>query len=109
PAQASNLRLDDGVVEMSLLTVERRTATVVAAVPMSVLELDREAFAQLMARHPSILGNLTRILSERLRETTARVGVRPTRGEAVALVAGDGSAVVPELVEATRSASAGTV
>ena len=108
-AAAAKLRRGDVVGEMSLLTGERRSATVVAAVPMSVLELDRDAFAQLMARHPSILGNLTRILSERLRETTARVGVRPTRGEAVALVAGDGSAVVPELVEATRTASARAV
>lgn len=105
-APAAKLRRGDVVGEMSLLTGERRSATVVAAVPMLVLELDRDAFAQLMARHPSILGNLTRILSERLRETTARVGARPTRGEAVALVAGeDASAVVHELVEATRTAS----
>lgn len=103
---AAKLRRGDVVGEMSLLTGERRSATVVAAVPMSVLELDRDAFAQLMARHPSILGNLTRILTDRLRETTARVGAHPTRGEAVALIAGEGSAVLPELVEAARAASA---
>jgi NTE family protein len=102
---AAKLRRGDIVGEMSLLTGERRSATVIAATPMSLLELDRDAFAQLMARHPSILGNLTRVLSERLRETTARVGARPTRGEAVALIAGAGSTVLPELVEATRAAS----
>jgi NTE family protein len=102
---AAKLRRGDVVGEMSLLTGERRSATVVAAVPMSVLELDRAAFARLMARHPSILGNLTRILSDRLRVTTAKVGERPTRGEAVALIAGEGSAVLPELVEAARAAS----
>lgn len=102
---AAKLRRGDVVGEMSLLTDEPRSATVVAAVPTTVLELDRETFAALIAHYPVILGNLTRILSHRLRQTTAQVAAPSPRGEAVALLSGAGAGIVPELVEATRAAS----
>jgi predicted acylesterase/phospholipase RssA/CRP-like cAMP-binding protein len=102
---AARLRRGDVVGEMSLLTGERRSATVVAVLPVSLLELDRDAFTQLLADHPVVLNNLTRILSERLRATTARAAARPSRGEVVALVAGAAGAVLPDLVEAAGAAT----
>ena len=68
----ATLRRADVVGEMSLVSGEPRSATVVAAVrrPRFELALRRGA---LIAEHPRILENLTRILSDRLAATTARV------------------------------------
>src|SRR5439155_22673243 len=50
------------------------------------------------------------ILSRKLAETTARVGQGRRRGEAVALLVGEGTAsMVPELLGAAESASANAV
>ena len=84
----AKLRRGDVVGEMSLLTGEPRSATVVAALPTQVLELRQRDFAEAIGRSPVLLANLNRILSQRLAATTAQVGVERTRGEAVALVAG---------------------
>ena len=83
----ATLRRGDVVGEMSLVSGEPRSATVVAAVPTTALELSRYGVAALIAEHPRILENLTRILSDRLAATTAprgghpraRRGVRPRR------------------------------
>ena len=106
----ARLRRSDVIGEMSLVSGEPRSATVVAAVPTTVLELGREDFARLIADHPSILSNLNRILSRRLAETTARVNEPRSRGEAVVLLVGEaGARVVPQVVEATEAASAARV
>jgi NTE family protein len=103
----ARLRRSDVIGEMSLVTGEPRSASVVAAVPTAVLELGRDDFAGLIARHPSILSNLNRILSRRLAETTARVAEERSRGEAVALVVGEaGARVVPQVLEASATSSA---
>jgi predicted acylesterase/phospholipase RssA/CRP-like cAMP-binding protein len=103
----AKLRRGDLVGEMSLVTGQPRTATVVAALPTTALELGRDDFAAVLARHPSILANLNRILSGKLAETTARVGEAASRGEAVALLVGTEAApFVPEILAATESASA---
>jgi NTE family protein len=102
----AKLRRGDLVGEMSLVTNEPRTATVVAALPTTALELERDDFAAVLARHPAILANLNRILSAKLAETTARVGDGAARGEAVAVVVGPGApAVVEEVIAATKAAS----
>jgi NTE family protein len=102
----AKLRRGDLVGEMSLVTNEPRTATVVAALPTTALELDRDDFAAILARHPQILANLNRILSAKLAETTARVGDGSRRGEAVALVVGkELGGLVDEIVAATEAAS----
>ena len=104
----AKLRRGDVVGEMSLLTGEPRSATVVAAVPTEVLELRQRDFAEAIGRSPVLLKNLNRILSQKLAATTAQVGAERTRGEAVALIAGRGIDL-NEVVEATRAAKVGSV
>ena len=102
----ARLRRGDVLGEMSLVSDEPRSATVIAAVPTTVLELGRDDFASLIGRHPEILSNLNRILSRRLAETTARVADPRSRGEAVAVLVGEaGARVVPQLIEATEAAT----
>jgi NTE family protein len=80
------LRHGDVVGEMSLVTGEPRSATVVASVPTVALELDRAVFAAIIADYPLIIMNLNRILSRRLARTTTRHAERAGRGAALALV-----------------------
>jgi predicted acylesterase/phospholipase RssA/CRP-like cAMP-binding protein len=105
PAVA-RLRRGDVIGEMSLLTGERRSATVVAATPTTALELGQRDFAALVARHPRILANLSRILSHRLAETTARVTQPRSRGEAVGVLLGASTELaLPSLIEAAQAAT----
>ena len=107
-ATVARLRRGDVVGEMALVTGEPRSATVIASVPTEVLELRREAFAQILARSPAMLANLNGILSRRLARTTASVqwSERPRRGEAVALVTGGrGATLAAEVVAATQATS----
>jgi NTE family protein len=102
----ARLRRGDVVGEMSLVTSEPRTATVIAGARTTALELGREGFAELISAHPRILANLNQILSHKLAETTARVGESAARGEAIGLLVGTGSAaLVPELLAAAEAAS----
>jgi NTE family protein len=102
----ARLRRGDVIGEMSLVTGEPRSATVVAAVPTTTLELSRYGVAALIAEQPKILENLTRILSDRLAATTARVADSRARGEAVALVLSDAAAQsVPDIAAAAAAAS----
>ncbi|MGH3130598.1 MAG: cyclic nucleotide-binding domain-containing protein, partial [Gaiellaceae bacterium] len=102
----ARLRRGDVVGEMSLITGEPRVATVVAGLPTKVLELDREGFSAVIARHPPILGNLTRILSQRLAAAGTFEIESRRRGEAVALLVGPAlEAVVPRVVAAAQAAA----
>jgi NTE family protein len=102
----ARLRRGDVVGEMSLVTGERRSASVVASVPTEVLELGREDFTSVLARHPTLLVNLSRILSRRL----AHAVQSRRRGEAVALLTGAAAArLVPDVLEAAGRASPGKV
>lgn len=102
----ARLRRGDVIGEMSLLTGEPRSATVVAATRTTALELGRNEFATLVSRHPHVLLNLSRILSRRLIDVNVRATEGRTRGEAVALLVGEsGMQLVPELLAATASAS----
>lgn len=101
----ARLRRGDVVGEMSLVTGEVRSATVLAGAPTDILELDREAFTALLARHPMILTNLTRILSDRLARTNIRTQAR-RRGESVGLVLGAGARhLMTSIIAATAAAS----
>jgi NTE family protein len=102
----ARLRRGDVVGEMSLVTGERRSASVVASVPTQVLELGRDEFVSVLARHPTLLVNLSRILSRRL----AHASQSRRRGEAVALLTGAAAAGrAPDFVEAARRSSPGKV
>jgi predicted acylesterase/phospholipase RssA/CRP-like cAMP-binding protein len=103
------LRRGDVVGEMALLTGEPRSATVIAAVPTAALELDREGFAAVVASHPGLIMNLSRIVSRRLHRATA-ARRRTARGEAVALVVDrSGLALAGAILAATAAASPASV
>lgn len=106
-ALVARLRRGDVVGEMSLVTGEPRSATVHAIVPTEVLELRRDTFGTLLADHPAILTNLTRILSQRLARANAPEERTRRRGETVALILAEGATVAAEvaarIIAATRS------
>jgi len=98
------LRSGDVIGEMSLVTGEPRSATVLATIPTTALELDAEAFASMLARYPVVPANLSRIVSRRLART--RRNQFRERGEPVALLLGrDADRLLPEIVRATEAAS----
>ena len=102
----ARLRRGDVVGEMSLLTGEPRSATVIASLDTTVLELTRETFASLLASYPTILTNLSRILSRRLAFANTRHATAQGRHEAVALLVGQqGLGLMPHIIGATKSAS----
>jgi CRP-like cAMP-binding protein len=55
--------------EMSLLTGEPRSATVVAATPMELYQLNQENFGQVLKRSPHLAWALSRTLARRLRNS----------------------------------------
>lgn len=87
--ELARLRVGDVLGEMSLLTGEPRSATVVAAFPTLALELDRPVYADLLARHPPLLGSLVKLLRDRLVSSNRHHKAR--RRYAAALVVGDGA------------------
>jgi NTE family protein len=98
-------RKGDAIGAQGVITGEPRTATAVAAIPTSALELDGECFVELARRFPPILINLIRIQSESLIKANARA-VERERGEAVALVGGPAMAgTIARVAAAARSAS----
>jgi NTE family protein len=97
---AGKLRQGDAIGATSLITGEPRSATIIASVDTSMLELDSEAFRALIARFPKLLENLVGILASRLGEASSRQA-RGNRGEAVALFAADPQPII----EAAKAAS----
>jgi predicted acylesterase/phospholipase RssA/CRP-like cAMP-binding protein len=102
----ARLRRGDVFGEIALVTGEPRSATVVASVPTTVLELDREAFGTAVARHPALLANLNHILGRRVLQADRREALRRRSGEAVALIVGpELEGAVPGIVAQARAAS----
>jgi len=62
------VRLGPGNVfgEMALLTGEPRTADVTAVVPVTCLEIDRDAFRLVLQKNPTLLANVHRVFEERV-------------------------------------------
>ena len=58
-----------------MLDSEPRSATVRAADDVRVLRLDRDAFDELMDGHVDIARGVIRVLTRRLRQTTAEASV----------------------------------
>jgi predicted acylesterase/phospholipase RssA/CRP-like cAMP-binding protein len=92
-------RKGDVVGAQGAVTGEPRTATVVAAIPTSAMELDGERFLELAQRFPGILINLIRIQSERLVIANAR-RIEHERGETVALLSSPAMAATAARVAA---------
>jgi NTE family protein len=104
--EETEVRLKGGDVigEMSLVTGEDRSATVLAAITTSALELDADSFADILVRYPSVPANLSRIVSRRLART--RRNQFRERGEPVALLVGrSAEQLLPEIIRATEAAS----
>jgi predicted acylesterase/phospholipase RssA/CRP-like cAMP-binding protein len=105
PVPVARLRRGDVIGEMSLLTGEPRSATVIANVATEVLELSQETFTTLVAHHPALVTNLSRILSRRLAQRSLQQ-VQSRLGEPVALVVAQSAmALAADVIEATVAAS----
>jgi NTE family protein len=99
------LRKGDVIGAQDAITGELRSATVVASITTSALELDSGDLIDLARRFPQILINLVRTQRERLFRANAR-SAEKERGEEIALVAGASMlGAVTTIVAAARSAS----
>ena len=63
--QVATLRASDCFGEMSLLTGEKRTATVVAQGECEILVIDKPMLADVVAEHPHLLQSLSELLAKR--------------------------------------------
>src|SRR5277367_1685881 len=81
------LRKGDVIGAQDAISGEPRSATVVASIATSALELDRADFVDLARRFPQILVNLVGTMRDRLFRVNAR-HAEIERGEEIALVAG---------------------
>ncbi|MEM8791633.1 MAG: cyclic nucleotide-binding domain-containing protein [Pseudomonadota bacterium] len=59
--------------EIAALTGQPRTSSIVASVDLDVLRLERETIINLMREFPDIALEIIRVLSDRLRDTSAQV------------------------------------
>ncbi len=99
------LRKGDVIGAQDAISGEARSATVVASISTSTLELAREDLVDLARRFPQILVNLIRTQRERLFRVNAR-SAETERGEEIALVAGPSLlGTVGPLVSGARAAS----
>ncbi|MFO7664370.1 MAG: cyclic nucleotide-binding and patatin-like phospholipase domain-containing protein [Chloroflexota bacterium] len=100
------LRHGDIFGEMALITGEPRTASAIAVMPTEVLELNRDAFAAIIAHHPNVLFNISRILIQRQKRSHTFLFQQHNRGEAVAVVIGRNThALVTEAIAAIQNLS----
>ena len=98
------LRKGDVIGAQDAITGEERSATVVASIPTSTLELSAKDLVELAGRHPQILFNVIRTLRERLSRASAQSAAEE-RGEEIALVEGPSlKGAVGLLVAAARQA-----
>ena len=99
------LRKGDVIGAQDAITGEPRSATVVASLPTSALELSADDLVEVARRHPQILLNVIRTQRERLFRASAQSSAEE-RGEEIAIVAGPSMRpVVGLLVAAARSAT----
>jgi CRP-like cAMP-binding protein len=70
--EVTRLSPPECVGELALLDSEPRSATVRAVAPTKVLKLERDAFYELMNDHLEITQGVIKVLTHRLRQTTAR-------------------------------------
>jgi NTE family protein len=73
------------VGEMSLLSGEPHSATLIALRDTQMLRISKPSFERLIARHPRLTMNLMRIMVRRLRHTTRR-GFKQVKSKSLALV-----------------------
>jgi small-conductance mechanosensitive channel/CRP-like cAMP-binding protein len=71
PAEVARLKRGEYFGEMSLLTGEPRSATVVVTEDAMLLEIDRDTFARLFEMHPGLAKQLSSLLARRRSELRA--------------------------------------
>lgn len=77
----ATLHEGEGFGEMSLLGEEATSADVVAAEDCETLALGRDAFHELLTRHPVLLREFVRLLSRRLKASDVAIGVAKQKEE----------------------------
>jgi CRP-like cAMP-binding protein len=72
--------------EMSLMTGERRAATVQATTDCEIVEVDKEAFHEILAADPRLAERISQVLVERQIAIEENINIRASRvrGEAEA-------------------------
>jgi NTE family protein len=102
--EVARLRPGDVIGEVGVVTDLPRSASVMARSEVTVMELAREDFIGLLARHPLLQRNLAQLLGGRLAHRNA--DLRGRRGGVTAIVVGRRRAeLAARIVEATRRAS----
>ncbi len=81
PAVLARLGAGEYFGEMSLLTGAPRSATVVPAVESRLLEVDKEAFREVLDGHPELLASLSAALERRLAERSRAIAAGATAPE----------------------------
>jgi len=84
PTRVAALRGGDCFGEMSLLTGEKRSATVVAQTDCEVAQIDKASLAGILQSEPSLLNQLSELLAKRRLETEgimAESALKPGAGE----------------------------
>ena len=95
----------DLVGEIGVVTDRPRSASVIARSEVRAVEITRDDFLRLLARHPRLQVNLTHMLGGRLAEVNASLRDRRS-GEVVILVTGAGRAgAAAAVITAARRAS----
>ena len=74
PVQLATLGSGEIVGEVGVMVDLPRSATVVALTPTTTLELDKQSFERAARAFPILHRVLAKLLSERLRRTSERVG-----------------------------------
>lgn len=91
------LHAGDVVGEVGVVTDRPRSASVIARSDVRAIEIARDDFLRLLARHPRLQANLAHVLGGRLAEENASLRDHRT-GEVVILVAGVGRAAAAAAV-----------
>jgi CRP-like cAMP-binding protein len=84
PVHVASLRDGDCFGEMSLLTGERRSATVLAHTDCEVVEITKPVLAHSLKEHPELLNKLSALLAKRQMETEGIVAANTKPSEVAA-------------------------
>jgi NTE family protein len=104
-ATVARLHPGDIIGEVGFVTHLPRSASVMARSDAELLEIPADDFAGLLARHPALLANMTKLIGGRLARRNADLRSRSTR-ETVMLVVGERVAsTAAKVIAATRLAS----
>jgi NTE family protein len=99
----SEISAGELIGEMAMLSAEPRAATVRAVRESDVLQLTRDAFEVLAARHPELMRRLASLLATRLRNANAPKRVKE-RLRTVALIPHDASVALADFAHALHDA-----